>query len=214
MTVPATSTPTSTPKHNIPVHSVRKMDRPDFMVEVVTEVANGGSLVDLANRMGILFEHMNTWIRMDPARNAQYEGAFISRAEWFQQRILRELRDMCFVDIKDAYGDDGCLKDVADMPENVRRNIAGIETVELFDKETGLKTGEVKKLKLYDKGASVERAMKHLKLLGTDVRVTVSGEVRHTVDNFDLEERIKSLRDRKPVPVIEAVTVGKPGDDI
>lgn len=205
-------------KHTIPVPIVRKMDNPQFMVDVVSEIANGGSLVDLAARMEIPFDYVNTWIRIDPTRNAAYEGSVVSRAEWFQQRILRELRDMCFVDIKDAYSPTGALLDVKDMPENVRRNIAGIETLEVFDKETGIKTGEVKKLKLWDKGASVERAMKHLKLLGTDIKVTVSGEVRHTVDNFDLDERIRALKDRKPVAVIEAVTIpstlGTPGEDI
>lgn len=204
---------------DIPKQHVRLMDVPEFIPMMVEEIANGGSLIDLAARMGIPFEYVNRWIHTDPIRSSAYQGSLVSRAEWFQQRILRELRDMCFVDPNDIYASDGTIKPMSDIPEGTRRNIASIETVELFDKE-GEKYGELKKVKLWDKSKSVETAMKHLKLLGTDIKVTVSGSVVHTVDSFDLEERIRSLKERKQVVAIESAIIiekdnaGKPGDDI
>jgi hypothetical protein len=197
---------------DVPMASVKMMDVPAFMPAVVAEVANGGSLLDLVARMGVPYEHATRWIYTDKARQAVYEGALATRAEWFVQGIMRELKALCFVDIKDAFDDNtGRLKSLADIPENIRRNIAGIEVLEQWD-EDGNKTGELKKIKLTDKRGSLELLMKHLKMFVEEKRVVVSGEVKHTVEGFDLEDRIAQLRRPK---IIEAVTViDKPGSDI
>lgn len=80
--------------------------------------------------------------------------------------VLREIARIAFVDIGEAYDEDGCLLPLKEMPEDCRRALAGIEVEELFS-GTGAnrtKIGNIVKAKFVPKDRALEMAGKHLKL--------------------------------------------------
>lgn len=82
-------------------------------------------------------------------------------------RVLKELWLLGTVDISEAYDDDGAIKKLKDMPETVRRAIAGVEVEELFEGsgENRIQVGFTSKVKLFDKPRCLEMLAKHFVLL-------------------------------------------------
>ena len=79
--------------------------------------------------------------------------------------------------------------------------------------------GRVKKIKLIDKTKAIEMLGKKLDMFIDKVHVSGTVQVKHSVERFDLEERILALKQGKPtnVPhetIQEAELVSTPGDDI
>lgn len=103
----------------------------------------------------------------DAISRAQVERAKDVKVESYE--ILRELKRIALVDIGRAFDAEGNLLPLKDMPEDVRRAIAGID-IEEMKVDLGDGPGEptittrVKKLKLIDKKGSLELLGKHLKL--------------------------------------------------
>ncbi len=103
--------------------------------------------------------------------------------------VVRELMRVGFVDIGNAYGPDGQLLALTEMPEDTRRAIAGVDS-EQKDADDG-PTGEVLKVKFNDKLRALELLGKHLKLF-TELH-------EHKFDELSEEERearIDELLDR------------------
>lgn len=91
-------------------------------------------------------------------------------------RILVELAAIAFADITQAFDDNGWLKPLKDIPENVRKAIAGLELSELFDGQGDQKhiMGVLKKIRFADKLKAQELLGKHLKLFTDKHEVTGS----------------------------------------
>ena len=89
--------------------------------------------------------------------------------------IIIELKKIAFLDIRGAFTDQGMLKDLQDIPEDVAHAMAGIEVMELYDGRGNdrEKIGYTKKIKLCSKVHALELLGKHLKMF-TD-RVELSG---------------------------------------
>lgn len=87
-------------------------------------------------------------------------------AEFDAARILKEIGRLALVDIGQAFTKEGALKDLADMPEDVRRCISAIEYEDLFEGrgEDRQKVGDLVKVKFWDKTKALEMAGKFLKL--------------------------------------------------
>ena len=108
--------------------------------------------------------------------------------------VLSELLRLARVDLADAYTEDGKLKPVREMPEDLRRAIAGVESDEIWDwveDDDGERRRELvgftRKVKFWDKTRSLELLGKHLKLF-TDV-------VKH--EGFDaLAESLRLAEER------------------
>ena len=98
--------------------------------------------------------------------------------------VLAELVRIARVDIGEAYDEKGRLRPLKDIPEDVRRAIAGVEVVELFEGagEERVQSGELKKLKLWDKVKALELLAKHLGLLRDKVEVSGAGGGALTVE--------------------------------
>lgn len=85
--------------------------------------------------------------------------------------VLREIKKLAFVDLSQAYKEDGSLLHPSEMPADVRAALQSVETDEIFagrgrDKK---KIGYTRKIRLSDKVRSLEMLAKHFKLL-TDVQ--------------------------------------------
>ena len=174
-----------------------------FMSGLIHEVSNGGSLLDYATRNNISYSECIEYIYGSPERKEVYEGVLKSRGEWFVQRVTQELKAIGLLDIIDIFNNDGTVKEIEDIPENVRRVIASIEVQEIFeDTPQGKKwIGYTKKIKLNDKLKAIELLMRHLKMFVGELKVSGTIEVRPSVEPFDLEEQIAMIKSRRPIEV-------------
>lgn len=89
-----------------------------------------------------------------------------ARVEVTADTVLRELLNIARVDLSQCYTATGELKSIHEIPEDVRRAIAGIEVDEIMEGRgvDAVKVGETKKLKFWDKPRALELLGKHLKL--------------------------------------------------
>jgi phage terminase small subunit len=97
---------------------------------------------------------------------AHYDKAMAKAAETTDinaERVLREEGRIAFADIAEIF-DKGTLISPSELPEDIRRAISGVEIIERFSPGEK-KWKEVKyKYRFWDKGRSLERLGKHLKL--------------------------------------------------
>lgn len=91
-----------------------------------------------------------------------------------QDRVLGAIADTAYFDIVDAFNSDGSLKAIHDMPEAIRRSIAGIEVEEIRLGKDGPVVGHLKKVKLADSTRSRELLGRHLKLFTDKVEHSAS----------------------------------------
>lgn len=101
------------------------------------------------------------------------------------ERVLTEIARIAYVDVSRAYDEKGRLLPLHEMPEDVRRAIAGVEVAE--ERVDGVVVGEVRKVKFWDKKGSLDLLGRHLKLF-TDVL-----EVK---DVTPMADRMKQARER------------------
>lgn len=100
------------------------------------------------------------------ARIKELMKARSDRTEITSDTVLRELMRLATVDVTQAFDEKGWLKDMKDIPEDVRRAISGLETQELFQGEGDQRSiiGVARKLRFYDKIRPLELLGKHVKL--------------------------------------------------
>ena len=79
-------------------------------------------------------------------------------------QVLDEIRRFAFLDVADAFNEDGTVKNIHDIPEEVRRCISSIEVKELFEGSYSKKrkVGEIKKIRFHDKTKGLDMFGKHL----------------------------------------------------
>ena len=85
-------------------------------------------------------------------------------------RIKRELTNLAFINIADAYDQNGALKSFEDMPVELQRAILAVESEELFDGvgKNREQIGYTKRIKLTDKLKALEMLGRHQKMF-TDI---------------------------------------------
>lgn len=160
----------------------RLLADPGLMDTIVDHIANGGTLITLVEVWDVQYGKIINWINDDKDREKRYRKALNARAEWGEERILKELRDLGFVDLAQAYDDKGKLKLPHEMPPEIRRALAGIDVTEEFITVDGKQevVGTTKKIKTYDKLRAIE-------LLGKTQRMFVDRtETRAIVTLEDL----------------------------
>lgn len=99
-----------------------------------------------------------------------------SIAELTAADVLSEIKKLAFVDLSEAYGEDGVLLHPKEMPEALRKSLSSVESEALYRKTSKGKTKKVaiQKIKLTDKVRCLEMLAKHFKLL-TDM-IETSGK--------------------------------------
>ena len=85
-------------------------------------------------------------------------------------RIKKELTNLAFINIADAYDQNGALKSFEDMPVELQRAILAVESEELFDGvgKNREQIGYTKRIKLTDKLKALEMLGRHQKMF-TDI---------------------------------------------
>lgn len=96
------------------------------------------------------------------------------RCEITQDRVLKELARLAFFDIRKLYKPNGDLKGIHELDEDSAAVLSSVEALEEFE-GTGKErkaVGYTKKVKIFDKVASINLAMRHLKMLTDKNEVT------------------------------------------
>lgn len=141
----------------------RKWDR--FIDEYIK---NGGNASQAAVSAG--FTSKNSRITGSRVLNNPYvQGKLAARAKEMSEasgldaaRTLREVARLAYADPGDLFDPDGRLKPLHEMSASVRATIAQIDIVETYDGDEKEPLRIVtKKIRLWDKNAALEKAMKH-----------------------------------------------------
>jgi len=88
------------------------------------------------------------------------------RTEITQDKVLNEIAKMAFVNAKSLFDDNGHLKKINELPDDITAAISGIDVGEVRSNDS--LTVVVKKIKFWDKRGSLELLGKHLKLFDGD----------------------------------------------
>lgn len=96
------------------------------------------------------------------------------RVEISSDRIVKELARVAFSDVRPLFDGDGNLRDVHGLKDDVAAAVAGVQTEEQSAKD-GTKTGQVRKVRMWDKIKALELLGKHFKMF-TDVVETRDGD--------------------------------------
>lgn len=110
------------------------------------------------------------------------------------ERVLAELAALAFFDPAHAYDEErNQLKGMHEIPVHVRKAIAGVEVFEEFEGRGDERTfiGNTVKVKFTDRGAHLERLMKHLGMLKETLEVKGA---------IGIVERLARARQRTTVP--------------
>lgn len=104
------------------------------------------------------------------------------RTQITADKILQELLLIARSDISAAFNPDGSLKPIHEIPEEVRRAISGVETLETL---VGKKLCRTNKVKFWDKVAALGLLGKNLKLFTDQLNVTGTIKTVRVKSNVD-----------------------------
>ncbi len=116
---------------------------------------------------------------LNEAKIAQQE-----RTQITADKILQELLLIARSDVSKAFNKDGTLKPIHDIPEEVRRAISGVETLEVMVGGKGIKH-KTSKLKFWDKVAALGLLGKNLRLFVDQVNISGTIKTVRVKSNVD-----------------------------
>lgn len=110
------------------------------------------------------------------------------RTEVTQDRVIKELAKIAFLDIRKLYTDNGQLKNVADLDSDTAGAISSLETLEEYDGygDDREKIGDTQKVKLLDKTKALELLGRHLGIFNDklDVNVKEKQEKKNAISDI------------------------------
>ena len=119
------------------------------------------------------------------------------RTEVTQDMVIKELAKIAFLDIRKLYTENGQLKNVANLDDDIAGAISSLETLEEYggygdDRE---KIGDTQKVKLLDKTKALELLGRHLGIFNDklDVNVKEKEEKKNAIS--DILSQMKSVDD-------------------
>lgn len=114
-----------------------------------------------------------------------------------RERVLSELSKIAFVDIGDAYGENGQILSMRDMPEDVRRAIGKVKVYEEFSGygEDRTLIGFTKEVEFSPKKAALDSIGKHLGLFPD--RLEHSGRDGSPIEHADVTNMTDEQKDAR-----------------
>jgi phage terminase small subunit len=144
-----------------------------YALFVKAYIANGGNGKQAAISAGYAPKNAEVTasklLRLVKVRDAidAHAKAAAARYDLTIENVLRETARIAYFDPAHCYDESGVLLHPKDMPEDTRRAVASMETVEAKDAD-GNVYEYTKKLRAWDKNAALERAFKHFGLYKAD----------------------------------------------
>ena len=140
---------------------------PESINMVCANVSMGGSLITIAETLGVNYAGLLKWIRTESNRNQAYNQALEDRKEWAKEKIFKLIMDVSSADIRQLYDENNKLLPVKAWPNSVAAAVTAVESFEEFEGSGQDRTyiGDTKRVKLVDKNRSIELVMKHLSML-------------------------------------------------
>lgn len=121
-------------------------------------------------------------------------GQRLDRCDVSAVQIINELKKLAFYDPIDLLENDGGVKPLKDIPEPVRKALAGFEVTEIFDGAPGAQkrvVGILKKIKTTDRIRALELLGKYREIKAWTDSVTHSGELQVNASLTDIERAAK-----------------------
>lgn len=129
----------------------------------------------------LLKNNMDIQTYIEALENQATEQA-MEKAAISKERILDEESTIAFLDPKDLLDENGALRDLKDIPENVRRGIKKITESTI----AGVRTV---RFEFYDKGKSLDRLEKCLKMQQDGVDVSKGLTLKLIIESIDGKNR-------------------------
>jgi hypothetical protein len=157
--------------------------RKGLLEEIIVHISNGGDLLNLAEMWGVRFGELATWLHADIERDRRYKEAQNDRIEWAVERILKELRKIGLVDIREIYDESGCIKDPRLWSDELAHTVQSLEVFEEFEGRGAdrKQIGYTKKVKFWDKTKSLELLGKNLKIFADVTRHELSAKLEDLI---------------------------------
>jgi len=151
------------------------LEKPGLIDEVCKHLVEGGDLIELSKSWDIRYSDLSDWLRYDRSgeRPKRLAAAVEAGNEWARQRVLKEMKRIALVDIRDAYDENGNILPIKQMPAELAAAIAAVESDELYegrgpDRE---RVGDTKKLKLWPKIEALKEIGKELGIFTPKLKV-------------------------------------------
>lgn len=145
---------------------------------------------------------------VDPNIQAAIAAGKAARAERVEitaDRVLQELAKLVFFDVRTLFREDGTLKPPSELDDIAASAVSSVEVIEEFD-GTGrdkVQIGFTKKVKLWDKRASLALMMQHLGMLVIKTE-DVTDPIKKAMGNMKPEEAQRLLDALDQVASIQA----------
>lgn len=181
------------------------LDRqPEMFDGILNLICNGVSLIKVSQKLGVPYSRLSVWLNNTEDRRARVTAAMIARDEYLIAQIIDELRAIGMHNVKELFNDDGTMKKLSEIPDELMACVSGIEIDEYWDKENG-RTGTVKKVKMIDKLRGIEMLTKAMQ--GFVERKSLTVEHTFKVQSFDVDERLKIIRGAPTAEIKEILDV-------
>lgn len=103
---------------------------PATMRDLCDRIVEGGTLREFCEAHDVRYSDVSAWISAENERRERFDTAIELRGEWLTDSVIRNLRMYVDLDIARAYGEDGKLLPITQMPEDIRRAIVQLEVDE------------------------------------------------------------------------------------
>lgn len=119
------------------------------------------------------------------------------RTEVTQDKVIKELAKIAFLDIRKLYTENGQLKNIADIDSDTAGAISSLETLEEYDGygDDREKIGDTQKVKLLDKTKALELLGKHLGMFKEKVTIDGNVNTNNPFSGMSTEELRKILNE-------------------
>lgn len=113
----------------------------------------------IANRASELLDNGDITVRLE-----ELKKPVIEKTQLTLERVILENMNVAFFDIRTILDNDGAVKPVNEWPPEAGAAISSIEVLEQYEGsgKDRVFVGYLKKVKLVEKGAALDRLMKHL----------------------------------------------------